>query len=384
MGALDSIVGRDPGLLDVLSQAARVAPTRVPVLVRGESGTGKELLARMIHQRGPAPAGPLVAVNCGTLPRELADSELFGHERGAFTGAGGRKSGWFEEAHGGTLVLDEIGELPLDLQPKLLRVLETGRLRRVGGSGEVAVGVRIVALTLRDLRRETDRGSFRNDLYHRLAGFELELPPLRRRREDIPLLVDRILAELSTDIGPRTIDGEALAELMRYDWPGNIRELRNVLRRAAILCPHRIDVDTLQLPKGNHSFADAPTRPFPITALRLSEGEGAAPRWPWTAPGPDAGGRNLTGSIFTRDPTTGDATTGNDMASDAMIDATPASFNPVTGDLLSLSGRTFDQIEHAVLGWALRKHGGSRRQAARALAMPRSTLCDKVKRYRIT
>src|SRR6187549_4208519 len=178
--SIDAIVGADPALQEVIQAALRIAPTRVPVLVSGESGTGKELLARVLHDFGPAPGGPFVAVNCGTLPHELADSELFGHERGAFTGAGARKRGWFEEADGGTLVLDEIGELPLNLQPKLLRVLETGRLRRVGGNGEIRVAVRLVALTLRDLPREVERGGFRVDLFHRLTGFELTLPPLRQ------------------------------------------------------------------------------------------------------------------------------------------------------------------------------------------------------------
>src|SRR6185369_462493 len=152
--ALAAIVGADPLLRNVLARARLVGPTRTPVLVTGESGTGKELLARALHELGPDPGGPFVTVNCGALPRELAESELFGHERGAFTGAAGRRAGWFEEASGGTLVLDEIGELPIDLQPKLLRVLETGRLRRVGGQGESAVRVRVVAMTLRDLRRE--------------------------------------------------------------------------------------------------------------------------------------------------------------------------------------------------------------------------------------
>ena len=169
--ALDAIIGDDPALRAALARAALVAPTGTPVLVTGESGTGKELVARALHELGPNPRGPFVAVNCGALPRELAESELFGHERGAFTGAGVRRIGWFEEASGGTLVLDEIGELPLDLQPKLLRVLETGRLRRVGGAGEVAVRVRVVAMTLRDLHGDVSRRSFRGDLYYRLAGF---------------------------------------------------------------------------------------------------------------------------------------------------------------------------------------------------------------------
>src|SRR5437868_7563667 len=194
--ALDAIIGEDPALRAALARAALVAPTGTPVLVTGESGTGKELLARALHDLGPSPAGPFVAVNCGALPRELAESELFGHERGAFTGAAGRRRGWFEEASGGTLVLDEVGELPLELQPKLLRVLETGRIRRVGGAGESAVSVRVVAMTLRNLSIEAQRGAFRADLYYRLAGFELALPPLRRRRGDIPLLVRRFLQQL--------------------------------------------------------------------------------------------------------------------------------------------------------------------------------------------
>src|SRR5687768_1903950 len=186
--ALSAILGRDPMLRAVLARAALVAPTSTPVLVTGESGTGKELLARALHELGPTPEGPYVVVNCGALPRELAESELFGHERGAFTGAAARREGWFAEASGGTLVLDEIGELPIELQPKLLRALETGRVRRVGGTGEIPVRVRIVAMTLRALGHEARRGGFRIDLYHRLAGFELTLPPLRRRRADIPLL----------------------------------------------------------------------------------------------------------------------------------------------------------------------------------------------------
>src|SRR4029078_6015039 len=167
--ALDAIIGDDPALKAALARAALVAPTGTPVLVTGESGTGKELIARALHALGPTPGGPFVAVNCGALPRELAESELFGHERGAFTGAAARRAGWFEEVAAGTLVLDRIGDLPLELQPKLLRVLETGRLRRVGGAGEVAVRVRVVAMTLRDLQGDVSRRSFRGDLYYRLA-----------------------------------------------------------------------------------------------------------------------------------------------------------------------------------------------------------------------
>src|SRR5947208_17112936 len=199
--ALGGIVGEDPALRAALERVVLVAPTATPVLVTGESGTGKELVARALHELGPNPRGPLVAVNCGALPRELAESELFGHERGAFTGAAARRVGWFEEASGGTLVLDEIAELPLDLQPKLLRVLETGRLRRVGGAGEVAVRVRVVAMTLRNLQGDVSRRSFRDDLYYRLAGFCLRLPPLRERRGDIPLLAAHFLREIAGEVG---------------------------------------------------------------------------------------------------------------------------------------------------------------------------------------
>jgi two-component system nitrogen regulation response regulator GlnG len=320
--ALAAIVGADPGLRNVLGRARLVGPTRTPVLVTGESGTGKELLARALHELGPDPGGPFVTVNCGALPRELAESELFGHERGAFTGAAGRRAGWFEEASGGTLVLDEIGELSLELQPKLLRVLETGRIRRVGGQGESPVRVRVVAMTLRDLKREAHRGGFRLDLYHRLAGFELALPPLRRRRGDIAALVHRFLDELAPELGPRTVDPEALARLEEHDWPGNVRELRNVIRRAAILSGSRIDPAALELDTG-------------ACDLRLAA-HAAEERAP--LPRPD-------------------------------------------GDLLALPGKSFSDLEKEIFGWALRRTSGSRRRAAALLGISRSTFCDRVKRF---
>ena len=327
--ALAAIVGEDPALRSVLVRAARVAPTTVPVLVTGESGTGKELLARALHELGPTPAGPFVAVNCGALPRELAESELFGHERGAFTGAAARRSGWFEEASGGTLVLDEIGELPLELQPKLLRVLETGRLRRVGGSGEAAVRVRVVAMTLRDLENEVSRRAFREDLYYRLAGFHLALPPLRQRPDDIPLLARHFLREIEAEVGPRQLDAGALAALRAARWSGNVRELRNVLRRAAILTRDEIGEADLELPRpASFRLGEEPAPPVPPPAA----------------------------------------------ASVALA---------ADGDALHLPGRTFDEIEREVLAWALRRNAGSRRRAARSLAMARSTFCDKVKRYGI-
>jgi DNA-binding NtrC family response regulator len=362
----NEIIGSAPALLAALALARRVAPARVPVLVNGESGTGKELVARLLHRHGPTPRGPLVAVNCGTLPRELADSELFGHERGAFTGAGARKKGWFEEAHGGTLVLDEIGELALELQPKLLRVLETGRLRRVGGTGELGVDVRVVALTLRDLRQDVEGRRFRLDLFHRLAGVEVTLPPLRRRRSDIPRLVQRFLDELAPELGPRTIEARALEALVRRDWPGNVRELRNIIRRAAILSTAVIGVADLACGNtpGTGAFASEPPTgtgdvPELTGGTRLADGDPAPDgEWPRRAVArPDDELASTRGAERGGEP---------------------------PGDLLCLTGRRFDDIERAVLSWALARHGGSRRRAARALGMPRSTFCDKVRRFGTT
>jgi two-component system nitrogen regulation response regulator GlnG len=330
--ALRAIVGRAPSLLRVLAQTVRVSRTRLPVLVTGESGTGKELLARALHELGPVAAGPCVAVNCGALSRELAESELFGHERGAFTGAGNRKLGWFEEASGGTLVLDEVGELPLDLQPKLLRVLETGRLRRVGGQGEIAVAVRVVALTLRDLRRDAARGRFRLDLYHRLAGCELRLPPLRERPGDVAMLAQHFLAEAAAELGPRTLTAEARARLAAYAWPGNARELRNVLRRAAVLSERTIDAAALSL-----GPVTEPTSVDPYLGSRAADAPGCLPS------------ESGTGTA-------------------------------IVGDTLSLSGRSFAEIQAAIFRWALVRCHGSRRRAAASLGISRSTFCDQVRR----
>jgi DNA-binding NtrC family response regulator len=358
--ALRAIVGQDPGLRDTLARAARVAPTRTPVLVTGESGTGKELLARALHDLGGRPDGPFVAVNCGALSRELAESELFGHERGSFTGAAGRRAGWFEEASGGTLVLDEIGELPLDLQPKLLRVLETGRLRRVGGSGEIAVDVRVVAMTLRDLRREALRGTFRIDLFHRLAGFELTLPPLRRRPGDLAPLVRHFLDELRPEVGLRTMSPGALSRLARHDWPGNVRELRNVVRRAAILSSGTIEEPHLELDGGaDGRWADrVADEGTPVLAAAAPPGGGG---WP-PAPGPPIATGLPGAGPWSPSPPAGGGHAG------------PG------GDYLDLRGKTWDEIERETFSWALRRTHGSRRRAAALLGICRSTFCDRVRR----
>jgi formate hydrogenlyase transcriptional activator len=231
------IIGQSRTLQEVLRQVEQVAPTDATVLIQGETGTGKELIARAIHRRSRYRDRPLVKVNCATLPAGLVESELFGHEKGAFTGAVARKIGRFELADGGTMFLDEIGELPLELQAKLLRVLQEGEFERVGGMHTITVNVRVIAATNRDLATAVQAGSFRADLFYRLNVFPLTLPPLRERQEDIPLLVECFLARMAKKLGKelKGLSDESMAHVMRYTWPGNVREVQNVIERAAIL-----------------------------------------------------------------------------------------------------------------------------------------------------
>jgi DNA-binding NtrC family response regulator len=231
---LDEICGASAPMQALFRLLERCAASPYPVLVRGESGTGKELVARALHRRSPRASGPFVAANCAVLPETLADSELFGHVRGAFTGADRPHAGLFEQAHGGTLFLDEIACLPATAQEAMLRVLETGEVRRLGGAETLKVDVRIVAATHEDLEHG---GSFRKDLFYRLDVLRLDLPPLRDRKDDLPLLVERILDRVAQETRrPRkTLGKAALAVLLEHDWPGNVRELVNALRRAASL-----------------------------------------------------------------------------------------------------------------------------------------------------
>jgi len=236
-GADESIVGDSPALRAVLDAVKQVASTDVPVLVLGETGSGKEMIARAIHDRSSRADGPLVRVNCGAIPPELVDSELFGHEKGSFTGAVALRKGWFERADGGTLFLDEIGELPLPAQVRLLRVLQDGVLERVGGSRPLQVDVRVVAATHRDLQSMVLAGTFRSDLWFRISVFPLSLPPLRERLSDLPALVEYFGARAGVRLGglPLTATQQDLVRLAAYDWPGNVRELAAVIERAAIL-----------------------------------------------------------------------------------------------------------------------------------------------------
>jgi DNA-binding NtrC family response regulator len=230
-----ALVGSSVAMRRVYAILERVAPTNAPVLLLGESGTGKELSARAIHANSKRAAGPFVTFDCGAVAENLIESDLFGHVRGAFTGAANDRPGAFELAEGGTLLLDEIGDLPLRLQPKLLRVLETGETTPLGGKKPVKHDVRIIAATHKDLTREVARGTFRGDLYYRLAVVELELPPLRARVSDIPLMVAKMLEKDGAN--PEVADSNNLRRLTAYGWPGNARELRNVIGRAVALSP---------------------------------------------------------------------------------------------------------------------------------------------------
>lgn len=237
---VSKLIGTSAVMRDVYRVIERVAPTDKSVLIQGESGTGKELVARAIQERSARADRPFVTINCAALPESLVESELFGHEKGAFTGATARKNGLFEVADGGTLFVDEIGELPPALQPKLLRVLEDGSLRRVGSHQERRVNVRVIAATNRDLLKEVEAGRFREDLYYRINVMSLQLPPLRERHGDLPLLIDHFL-EAGWELTP-----EAREALGAYDWPGNIRQLMNTLDRASVMADHqRITIEDL-------------------------------------------------------------------------------------------------------------------------------------------
>jgi transcriptional regulator with GAF, ATPase, and Fis domain len=231
------VVGRSPAWRAALRDAGRVAPAETTVLLTGESGTGKEVVARLIHGGSPRAGRPFVAINCAALPETLLESELFGHERGAFTGAVGSHAGKIEQAQGGTLFLDEVGEMRPQVQAKLLRVLQEREFHRVGGSRALRADVRVIAATHRDLGEAMRRGEFRADLFYRLDVFAIHLPPLRQRREDIPLLAEAFLAELGARLGRASrLTSDAVGCLLAHPWPGNVRELRNAIERALLLC----------------------------------------------------------------------------------------------------------------------------------------------------
>ena len=273
--AFDGMVGKSKNMQEVYALMQRAAESDITVLVQGESGTGKELVAKLIHYNSPRKTGPFVAVNCAAIPETLIESELFGHERGAFTGASTRRIGQFEHAQGGTVLLDEIGDMPLALQAKLLRVLEEREIQRVGGTSTIPIDIRVIAATNRNLESAVKDGGFRADLFYRLAAFPLVIPPLREHREDIPLLAAHFLQDYAerADETMRGISPAALQVLLAYDWPGNVRELRNAIERALLLeTTDRLQVSNL--PPQLAAVIPSPTAPGdPAQPLSLQEAE---------------------------------------------------------------------------------------------------------------
>jgi DNA-binding NtrC family response regulator len=275
-GSLGRLVGTSSQMLEIFTLLQQAGPSRACVLITGESGTGKELVARTLHELSPRRSGPFIAINCAALPETLIESELFGHEKGSFTGASERRAGCFEVAQHGTLLLDEIGEMPMPTQAKLLRILEDSRVRRLGGKNEFEVDVRVVAATNKVPAEAVKGGHLREDLYYRLNVFHIHLPPLRERKEDISFIAEALIGDLNRKHECRVSDisKEVLATLERHDWPGNVRELRNVLERAVILaCEGSVELKHL---------------PAFLQGRPAAEGAGFAPELTAPADDPDA------------------------------------------------------------------------------------------------
>jgi len=310
------IVGRSPAIRAVLDVLLLAAPTDASVLIEGETGTGKELVAKAVHALSRRARAPFVTVNCAALPDTLVESELFGHARGAFTGADRARDGRFRQAHGGTLFLDEIGEMPLPLQPKLLRAIQEGEVQPLGSDEAEAVDVRVIGATNRKLADLVSAGTFRSDLYYRLNVVPVQLPPLRERREDIPLLASHFLRGADRRLTP-----EALAALERYSWPGNVREMENLIARLLVLKPAG-DIDASDLPE----------------AVRGAQRDAVRPAAP--------------------------------------VAAAVASLPPEGGDLYTI----LRELEDRLIAEALERSGGNKNQAARSLGLNRTTLVEKLRK----
>jgi len=351
------LVGRSAAANTMLAFVQRVAPSDATVLLGGESGSGKEMVARAIHRGSRRAKGPCVAVNCAALTETLIESELFGHEKGAFTGATEKKAGRFEMADRGTLFLDEVGELPLGLQTKFLRVLEERRFERVGGQKAIEVDVRVVAASNRDLAEMVKRGTFREDLFYRLSVIQVEVPPLRDRLDDVPLLAEHFLARFRTQAARRIVgfSPEALAAMTRYSWPGNVRELRNAVERAIVL-GDRDHIMPQDLP------------PSVLAAVMPAQGKTAAPtpvKPRSSSPTPPLGS-SITSAQATIVP-------------QATIDPTP----PAPAPIVRAPAKSLRELEKEGILVALAATNGNKAQAAAILEIDRSTLYKKLKDYEI-
>jgi two-component system nitrogen regulation response regulator GlnG len=347
------IVGRSPAMQDIFRVLARLMQTDLTVMISGESGTGKELVARALHDYGKRKGGPFVAINMAAIPRDLIESELFGHEKGAFTGAAARSVGRFEQAEGGTLFLDEIGDMPMEAQTRLLRVLQQGEYTTVGGRTPIKTNVRIVAATNKDLRFAIQQGAFREDLFFRLNVVPMRLPPLRERPEDIPDLVRAFFQRGSAEGLPaKAFEQGAMERLRRYPWPGNVRELENLVRRLAALYPQDVIGEAL---------------------VEAELGAGSAPLFPPPAPGDD--GRRRVAPAPGPAPITGD---GFDAAMERAVAELFRSFGGASPQV-GLYHRVLHDLEAPLIAATLTWTRGNQIKAAELLGLNRNTLRKKIR-----
>ena len=398
MSQLTGLIGESEAIREVLVQVEQIAPVSSTVLIEGESGTGKELVARAIHRLSPRRNKPFIAVNVGALPETLLESELFGHEKGAFTGAAERRIGRFELAHGGTLFLDEIGEIPPSTQVKLLRVLEERGVTRVGGTTETPVDVRVVAATNAPLREGVEQGRFRSDLFYRLNVLRIYLPPLRERRQDIPLLVRRFIQELSKahDRPFHGLSAEALQRLVEYPWPGNVRELRNLIESMVVLSPGR-EIGPEDIPPQIRDSGAARLLPVHVAPMRegsdgrelefilrslvelklqMEELRRRVAEFGSINVAPSiGGGSQWVGEV--RAPGEQWTAIGSARGIEPRDSAAPAN------EAVIRPGMSMAEIERAAIEVALRDTGGNRRRAAEMLQIGERTLYRKLREYQL-
>jgi two-component system response regulator AtoC len=347
------LVGQSPAIRQIYAVVEKVANTPSTVLITGESGTGKELIARALHENSSRHAGPFIKINCAAIPKTLMESELFGYDKGAFTGAVGAKPGRFELAHGGTLFLDEIGEIPVEMQVKLLRVLQESEFERVGGIKTIKVDVRLVTATNRDLQQEIVAGTFRDDLFYRLNVVPIHIHPLRERREDIPLLAEHFLAKFNDRLKKQisAISQEAIERLISYNWPGNIRELENLMERTMLFCEGP-EIQVSDLPP--EVMAAAPVAAAPS----IASGAVAAPAG---APAPAPAGAPVT------------------PAAAMPAAAADEAIRPAASSLKEAVRAETERVERELIQRALDETGGNVTQAARKLKISRKSLQTKMK-----
>lgn len=357
----DLMVGRGAAMQEVYKAIGRVAPKNVTVLIRGESGSGKELVARAIYHHSDRDEGPFLAVNCAAIPEALLESELFGHEKGSFTGADRRRIGKFEQCNGGTLFLDEIGDMPLALQSKMLRVLQEQTFQRVGGNETIQTDVRIIAATHRDLKTASDEGKFRADLYYRLNVFEIEIPPLQERMDDLPLLVQHFLAKarLELDKVVSSVSPEAMDALRAYSWPGNIRQLQSVMKQAVLT-----SVGPVLLPDFLPAFVEESEPDEAKSSSDVSQ--------------PDSESATATEES--------DDTLSDDVTPESYGDSEWDEFvaDQVASDSRTIYDDAIRLAEKHVISRVLRHTGGNQVKASELLGITRTTLRNKIKQLGIT